>query len=61
MPIIILLILAALVATFGFWDTVQGILGAIGVLILLTVLVGALIAASGALLWRRGRRKWPER
>ena len=61
MPIIILLILAALVATFGFWDTVQGILGAIGVVILLVVLFAALLAAIGALLWRRAKRRLSSR
>lgn len=57
MPIIIVLILAALVATFGFWDTVQGILGAIGVLILLFVLIVGLVAAVGSMLWRRSKRR----
>ena len=57
MPIILLLILAALVATFGFWDTVQGILGAIGVLILTGLLFAALIAAIVAMVWRRGKRR----
>jgi hypothetical protein len=57
MPIIVLLILAALIATFGFWDTFQGILGAIGVLILVGLLIAGLIAASVAMLWRRGKRR----
>lgn len=57
MPIIIVLILAALVATFGFWDTVQGILGAIGVVILVVILIGALIAVFAMMLWRRGKRR----
>lgn len=38
MPIIIILLLAAMVATFGFWATLKGILGAIGVIILLCLL-----------------------
>jgi uncharacterized membrane protein len=38
MPIIILLLLAALVATFGFWATLKAIIGAVGVIILLFVL-----------------------
>jgi hypothetical protein len=57
MPIILLLILAALVATFGFWDTVQGLFGAIGVLILTGLLFAALIAAIVAMVWRRGKRR----
>ena len=35
MPILIILLLAAMVATFGFWGTLEGIHGAIGVIILL--------------------------
>lgn len=38
MPIIVILLLAAMVATFGFWGTLKGILGAIGVIILLCLL-----------------------
>src|SRR5690606_33952885 len=53
MPIIILLLLAVLVATFGFWDTVQGILGAIGVVILVALLIAGVLAALGAMWWRR--------
>ena len=61
MPIIILLILAALVATFGFWDTVQGILGAIGVMILMAALIVSLLAALGMMLMRRGRNRLSRR
>ena len=56
MPIIILLLLAVLVATFGFWDTVQGILGAIGVVILVALLIAGVLAALGAMWWRRFKR-----
>lgn len=38
MPIIVFLLLAAMVATFGFWGTLKGLLGAIGVIILLCLL-----------------------
>ena len=44
MPIIVLLLLVALVATFGFWGTLKAILGAIGVIILLCLLLAALVA-----------------
>lgn len=57
MPIVILLLLAALVATFGFWDTIQGILGAIGVVVLIVVLIVGFFAALGTLLWRRATRR----
>lgn len=49
MPILILLLIAALVATFGFWDTFQAILGAIGVVILLLFLAAALFV--GTVVW----------
>lgn len=38
MPIILFLVLAAFVATFGFWGTLKAIIGAIGVIILLFIL-----------------------
>jgi hypothetical protein len=49
MPIIIFLLLAAMVATFGFWGTLKGIIGAIGVIVLLSVL--ALLTASFIAAW----------
>lgn len=53
MPIIIILLLAALVATFGFWNTLQAILGAIGVIILLCLLATALVVGLVAWLLKR--------
>ena len=53
MPIVILLLIAALVATYGFWDTLQAILGAIGVIVVLFLLFGALIAGTVAWLLKR--------
>jgi uncharacterized membrane protein len=53
MPIIILLLLAALVATFGFWSTLQAILGAIGVIVVLCLLVAALSGLAVAWLMKR--------
>lgn len=53
MPIIILLLLAALVATFGFWTTLKAILGAIGVIVLLCLLVAATSAFAVAWLLKR--------
>jgi len=54
MPIVILLLLAALVATFGFWHTLQAILGAVGVIVVLCLLGVGLIAVIVA--WLFGRR-----
>jgi hypothetical protein len=53
MPIIILLLIAALVATYGFWSTLKAILGAIGVVILLFLLFAALIGGIVAWLLKR--------
>jgi hypothetical protein len=53
MPIIILLLLAAMVATFGFWGTLKGILGAIGVIVLLCFLVVLTFSFLAAWLLRR--------
>ena len=53
MPIIIFLILAALVASFGFWDTLQAILGAIGVIVVLVLLFALFLVATATWLLRR--------
>ena len=53
MPIIILLLLAAMVATFGFWATLKGILGAIGVVVLLCLLVLLAVSFIAAWIMRR--------
>jgi len=51
--IIILLLLAAMVATFGFWATLKGILGAIGVIILLCLLGVLFLSFLAAWILRR--------
>jgi Na+/H+-dicarboxylate symporter len=53
MPIIIILLLAAMVATFGFWATLKGILGAIGVIVLLCLLVVLTVSFLAAWLLKR--------
>ncbi|MET4701553.1 putative membrane protein [Constrictibacter sp. MBR-5] len=55
MPILLLILLIILVAQFGFWDTLSAVLGGIGIVILLVVTVGAVLALAGALLMRRLR------
>ena len=57
MPILILLILALLVAQIGFWDTFASVLGAIGVMVLLVLLAGALVAVAAYYLVARLRRR----
>jgi hypothetical protein len=57
MPILIFILLIALVAQIGFWNTLGSVLGAIGVVILTLVIAAALIAciASYAFGRMRGR------
>ncbi|MGE3742359.1 MAG: hypothetical protein AB7I59_22955, partial [Geminicoccaceae bacterium] len=54
-PIILFLILAALVAQFGFWDTLQGVLGAAAMLVGFVVLLVALLGLGGWYAMRRVR------
>jgi hypothetical protein len=58
-PILLILLLAILIATFGFWETLGAILGGIGVVVLLTLVLLALVAVSVALVIRRGRSRMP--
>jgi uncharacterized membrane protein YkvI len=58
MPILILVLLAVLIANVGFWDTLQAIFGAIGVIILFWLIVVGLIAAVGAWLYAKAKRKF---
>ena len=56
MPILILILLIVLVAQFGFWDTLSAVLGGIGIIVLLLVTAGAILALAGAMVMRRLRR-----
>ena len=58
MPILILVLLAVLIANVGFWDTLQAIFGAIGVIILFWVIALGLIVSVGAWLYAKARRKF---
>ncbi|MCB1883286.1 MAG: hypothetical protein KDG89_04690 [Geminicoccaceae bacterium] len=57
MPILVVILLILMVATFGFWGTLKAILGGIGVLVLLVLLGLALAAAAGRFFYDRARRK----
>jgi LPXTG-motif cell wall-anchored protein len=57
MPILIIILLAILVAMFGFWDVLSAILGAVGLVILLVVVGVALAAAAGYAAVKRRRRR----
>ena len=55
MPILLILLLAFLVAQFGFWDTFAGILGGIGIIVLVTLTAAVLLAIMGVLAFKRRR------
>lgn len=57
MPILLIILLAFLVAQFGFWDTFAGILGGIGIIILVVLTGVALLAVMGVLALRRMARR----
>jgi hypothetical protein len=59
MPVIIFLLLAVLVAQFGFWDTLQGVLGAAAMLALFVLLLLGTAALIGWYAFRRLRRRLP--
>lgn len=61
MPVIVILLVAAMIASFGFWDTVQAILGAVGAIILFVALAIAVVAASFAWVANRARRGFGRR
>lgn len=54
MGVLLFVLLAVLVATFGFWDTLSALLGAAGIVVLLVVL-GVAIAAVGGYTWMKRR------
>jgi hypothetical protein len=56
MPLLLFVLLAVLIAQFGFWDTFQGVLGAAAMLVLLVVLLAALAGLGGWYLLGRLRR-----
>ena len=58
MPVLSVILLAVLIATVGFWDTLQAIFGALGVLILFWLIVLGLAAALGGWLYARLRRRF---
>ncbi len=58
MPILIIVLLAIAIAQIGFWDTLQAIFGAIGIIILFWVIVAALAASVAAYFYSRVRRRF---
>ena len=53
MPILLLIILAVLIAQFGFWDTFAAIIGAAAMMGLLVFLIVAAVVIAGVMIFRR--------
>jgi hypothetical protein len=58
MPILIFVLLAVVIAHVGFWDTLQGIFGALGVIVLFFLILAGLVASVVAYLYARVRRRF---
>ena len=61
MPILLVLLLAVLIAQFGFWDTFQGVLGAFAMLAMFMVFLVAFLALGGWYAWNRVTRSRTDR
>ena len=57
MPFLIVVLLIILIAQFGFWDTLQGVLGAAAMMAGFVVLLVALVATAGWYAVRRLRNR----
>jgi hypothetical protein len=53
MPIVLFILLAILVANIGFWNTLGAMLGAVGVMILFSLILLATIAVAGLMALKR--------
>ena len=53
MPIVLFILLAILVANIGFWNTPGAMLGAVGVMILFSLILLATIAVAGLMALKR--------
>ncbi len=53
MPIIFILLLALLIGTLGFWDTIGAILGAFALVVLFWILVAVTVIVGIVWLFRR--------
>lgn len=58
MPILIFILLVVAIAQVGFWDTLQAIFGAIGVIVLFFLVMAGLVAAVIAYLYAKVRRRF---
>jgi len=58
MPILLMVVLAIIIAQVGFWNTLQAILGALAMIVLLVLLVAAAIGLGIYILIRRVRSRF---
>lgn len=57
MPLLLFIVLVALIATFGFWDTLSAILGGIVVVMFIAIILGFIAVLLGVRAWRRFWRR----
>lgn len=51
--ILLFVLLAVLIATYGFWDTLSALLGAAGMVVLVVLLAGAALGIGGYTMYKR--------
>lgn len=58
MPLLLFLVLVALIATFGFWDTLAAILGGVAVVFIIVLILAIIAAVLGWRWWKRVTRRY---
>ncbi|HEY4546592.1 MAG TPA: hypothetical protein VIG90_09235 [Pedomonas sp.] len=58
MPLLLFLVLVALVATFGFWDTLAAILGGVAVVLVIVLILAIIAGIIGWRWWKRVTRRY---
>lgn len=53
MPILMIILVAMLIGTVGFWDTLGAILGAVALFVLFWILLGLTVLAVAVWLFRK--------
>lgn len=57
MSLLLFIVLVALVATFGFWNTLAAVLGGVAIVFLLALVLAAIAAAVAWRLWTQVRQR----
>lgn len=58
MPLLLFLVLVALIATFGFWDTLAAVLGGVAVVLVVALILAVIAAFIGWRWWKRVTRRY---